>query len=147
MAVLAVRTGLCGSGGGLKEWHDKLNNLKFYTDVHISKAVVVELGKRGVDIVHCEDVGMADVDDPTHLHYATSEARVMVTHDADFLALHDTWQAEGKSHGGIIHVHSQLQGEGSIGYIVKGLLEYYQLVESGAANVEEDFRDQRYFLT
>lgn len=124
-----------------------MSSLKFYTDVHISKAVVVELRKRGVDIVHCEDVGMADVDDLTHLQYAADEVRVMVTHDADFLGLHDTWQAEGKSHGGIIHVHSQLQGEGSIGYIVKGLFEYYQLVESGAASVEEDFQNQRYFLT
>jgi hypothetical protein len=34
--------------------------IKFYTDTHIAKAVAVQLRQKGVDIVRCEEVGMAE---------------------------------------------------------------------------------------
>ena len=55
--------------------------LKFYTDSHIQKAVADQLRAQGVDVVRCQDVGMADADDLPHLEYATEEGRVVVTND------------------------------------------------------------------
>jgi predicted nuclease of predicted toxin-antitoxin system len=77
--------------------------IKFYTDTHIAKAVAVQLRARGIDVVRCEEVGMAEADDDAHLAYATREGRVVITADRDFLRLHKQWQAAGKSHGGIIY--------------------------------------------
>jgi hypothetical protein len=44
--------------------------LKFYADTHIDKDVAIQLRKKGVDVVRCEDVGMAEADDEAHLDYA-----------------------------------------------------------------------------
>jgi hypothetical protein len=31
--------------------------IKFYTDTHIAKVITLQLRRRGVDILHCEEVG------------------------------------------------------------------------------------------
>ena len=72
--------------------------LKFYTDEHISKAVVKGLRARGVDIVSCVDVGNRTASDAEHLNYAEGENRVVVTYDNDFLKLHEA----GRPHAGDI---------------------------------------------
>jgi hypothetical protein len=36
-------------------------SLEFYTDTHITKQVAVQLRKRGVDVVLCEEVGLMAV--------------------------------------------------------------------------------------
>ncbi len=33
--------------------------LKFYTDTHVAKVVAVQLRPRGIEVIRCEDVGMA----------------------------------------------------------------------------------------
>lgn len=112
--------------------------LKYYTDVNIRKAITEQLRKRGVDCVHCEEVGMADASDPEHLEYATKENRVLISFDQDMPALHKAWMEAGRSHTGIVFVQHYLQGEGSIGVIVKTLLEWHPL---------DDLKDQLRFIT
>lgn len=80
-----------------------MTSIKFYADVHIAKEVVYQLQKKGVDIVHCGDLGLADAEDDTHLEYAIGEDRVIVTCDADFERYHAEWQAAGRKHSGIIY--------------------------------------------
>jgi predicted nuclease of predicted toxin-antitoxin system len=121
---------------------DEPLHLKFYTDTHIAKAVAEQLRQRGIDAVHCEEVGMADASDPEHLEYATKEGRVMVSHDRDFQSHHYEWLAEGKPHAGIISVSRRLQGTPNIGRIVTTLAEYHQLIAEGAGTVEADIANQ-----
>lgn len=121
--------------------------LQFYFDTHISKVVAVQLRKRGVDVVRCEEVGLNEADDPDHLVYATEHGRVLVTHDADFIELHDEWLNSKRAHAGIVRVNPDLQGPPGIGTIVKRLLEYHELVEGGAATVSEDFENQLIFVS
>lgn len=90
---------------------ETIASLKFYTDTHIPKAVATQLRLRGVEVVRCEEVGLAEVDDETHLKYATEHRRAMVSRDVDFLELHTEWLAEGKHHCGIFHVSRDLQGK------------------------------------
>ena len=78
--------------------------IKFYTDSHIAKAIVVQLRNRGVDIVRCQDVGMSDADDEEHLEYATSQGRSVITSDEDFLVLDAQWRRSGTPHAGIIYL-------------------------------------------
>ena len=115
-------------------------SLKFYADTHIPKAVAGQLRLRGVDIVRCEEVNMADAADEEHLQYATAEGRAMVTHDDDFLVLHFRYQQQNLQHGGIMYVQPDLQG--NIGQMVKQLYEYFELIEGGAGTLEADIANQ-----
>ncbi|MCB0629714.1 MAG: DUF5615 family PIN-like protein [Saprospiraceae bacterium] len=71
--------------------------LKFYTDEHISKAVVRGLKARGIDAESCVDLGMRTSTDEEHLIFAAGQQRVIVTYDNDFLKLHQS----GLRHAGI----------------------------------------------
>jgi predicted nuclease of predicted toxin-antitoxin system len=94
--------------------------ITFYTDSHIAKTIVMQLRHRDVDVIRCQDVGMGDADDVTHLKYATSQGRTVITSDEDFLALDAQWQSSGKFHAGIIYVPPQRKD--AIGIIVAQLV-------------------------
>ena len=119
------------------------DRIKFYTDAHIPLAVIEQLRLHGVDIIRCEDVGKKYAEDHEHLEYATSEGRVIITHDDDFLALSLEWQQQNKNHAGIIYILSDKQGV--IGVIVKELLFLHQTVIEGAAS-PEDFCNQVWYI-
>jgi hypothetical protein len=53
--------------------------LRFYTNTHTAKAIATQLKERGVDIIRCEDVGLAEVTDFQHLAYAAEHKRTIVT--------------------------------------------------------------------
>lgn len=118
-----------------------MSELKFYTDTHVDKQVAIQLRNRGVDIVRCQDVGLADADDETHLRYATQHDRVLITFDKGFRDRAFTWLAEGKSHGGVFVCKHDLQSEAGIGKIVTMCLFYHDAVDGGAATLD-DFRNQ-----
>lgn len=113
--------------------------LRFYVDSHIAKAIVIQLKRRGVDIIHCDDVGMSEASDAEHLVYATEHQRVMVSQDRDYVDLHYEAQRLETSHEGIIVIRGQLQGEAQISFLVKSLFELDELVQGGAATLEGDF--------
>lgn len=95
--------------------------LKFYTDEHISKAVVKGLRARGVDAVSCVEVGNRMAPDVDHLSFAEKENRVIVTYDNDFLKLHEARHP----HAGIAFSHKPL----SIGEMIGILLLMYEVLE------------------
>jgi predicted nuclease of predicted toxin-antitoxin system len=117
--------------------------LKFYTDSHIPKAVADQLRARGVDVVRCQDVGMAHADDLPHLEYAAREGRVVVTGDRDFLRLNAEWLAAGREHAGIVYITPEtMRHSRKVGILVSELLFFHEAVEGGAATVEQDFRNK-----
>lgn len=126
---------------------DKPTALKFYTDTHIAKAVAIQLRARGVDIVRCEDVGLAAASDLEHLEYAVRENRVMITNDDDFLALDKAWREQDRRHAGIIYCLPHVQGIASIGKIVAECWELHRLIAEGAGTVEEDIANQIVYLS
>lgn len=120
--------------------------LRFYADTHIPKAVTLQLRSRGVDIVRCEEVGLAEADDLTHLGYATQQGRALVSRDTDFLRHHSEWMSANKQHGGIFFVQDHLQGEKAVGVIVRTLYDYFELIAGGAATVEQDIANQVIYI-
>ena len=94
--------------------------IKFYTDEHVSKAVVNGLRMRGVDVLTVVEANMLGATDDQHLMKATQEGRVIFTQDDDFLRLH----AEGNSHAGIVYVR---QGT-STGKVIAGLMLIHQVL-------------------
>jgi predicted nuclease of predicted toxin-antitoxin system len=55
--------------------------IKFYTDEHVSKAVVKGQRQRGVDVRTVVDAGMLTASDQEHLTPAWREGRVIFTQD------------------------------------------------------------------
>lgn len=109
--------------------------------------MTTQLRQRGVDIIRCEDVGLGDADDLTHLEYAAGEGRVVITRDADFTRHHATWQSENRRHAGIMFCTSEIQGEIAIGRIVREVVMYYELIEGGAGSVEDDIANRLMFVS
>lgn len=113
-------------------------SFKLYTDTHIAKAVAVQLRAKGIDTIRCEEVDMADASDEEHLEKATSQERVMVSQDDDFLKLDSIWQKQGRHHTGIFFVNPNLRGQGTISVIVREVIELHELIEGGAGTLEDD---------
>jgi hypothetical protein len=110
--------------------------LKFYFDTHIPKAAAVQLRQRGIEVVRCEEVDLAEADDTEHLEYATGHLLTLVSHDRDFWELHGHWMMQGLHHTGIILFHHQF--EGKVGKFVTELAALHQLIVGGAGSVEAD---------
>jgi hypothetical protein len=109
-----------------------VERIAFYMDEQIPRAVTEGLRRRGGDVLTAQEAGLRGATDEEHLAYASREARVIFTQDADFLRLH----AAGRSHRGIVYAPQRLP----IGAIVRGLMLIYDVLSP------EDMLDQVEFL-
>jgi len=121
-----------------------MSSLKFYTDTHIDKQVAIQLRQRGVEVVRCEEVGMAEADDDTHLEYAAHNQMALITKDAGFRSRHFRWLNEGKDHHGIFFCADRHIA--AIGKIVNGCYTFYQLIDEGAGTLE-DIKNEFFDIT
>ena len=121
--------------------------LRFYTDTHIARAVARQLRERGIDVVRCEEVGLASASDIEHLEYATREHRTIITNDDDFLLLDRLWRREGKRHAGIMYCLPHVQGIAAIGRIVNECADLHVLILNGAGSVEADIENQIIYVS
>ena len=110
--------------------YNENDSLKFFLDTHIAKAVAVQLRARSIDVLRCEEVGLAEAKDFELLNYAIEHRRVMVSKDEDFRTLHWEYLAQGKNHFGIFYFHKTR--DAAIGQIVNYCSEYSNLVAQGA---------------
>jgi predicted nuclease of predicted toxin-antitoxin system len=109
---------------------------RFFFDVHIAIEVVRQLRDKGVDIIHCGDVGLADADDEALLVYAIENERVMVSCDHDFQRLHHRWRKAQREHSGIVYFRMTDQCK-SISVVVRELLFLHD-----AADYQTDLYNQ-----
>jgi hypothetical protein len=84
--------------------------------------IAAGLRRRGVAASTTADAGLLGAPDEAHLAYAWSQARVIVTHDADFLRLH----AAGAEHACIVYCPPQAR---SLGELIRLLVVIWELVE------------------
>jgi predicted nuclease of predicted toxin-antitoxin system len=110
--------------------------IKFYTDVHVPREAVRQLQRKGVNIIHCSDIGMADAEDEEHLLYAIETGRVMVSCDDDFERLHAAYLRKYLEHTGIVYFRMFDQCQ-DIGLIVREILFLHE-----AADYETDLYNQ-----
>jgi len=59
-------------------------------DENIDPAIADALRRKGIDVTTTVEAGLRGRDDQTQLALATSQGRVLVTHDSDFLRLAKT---------------------------------------------------------
>ena len=75
------------------------NPLKFHLDEHVNGAIVNALRQHGLDITTTHEAELRGIPDQSHLEFAASENRVLVTYDRDFLRLHK----DRATHAGIAY--------------------------------------------
>jgi predicted nuclease of predicted toxin-antitoxin system len=120
--------------------------LRFYFDTHIAKAAAIQLRAKGLDVLRCEEVGMADASDADHLEYAAREGRIVVTQDADFSDLHVQWQQNERKHAGILRLPRTLQSEAQISFVVNELVFYHEAEIAGALEFAADIQNRLIYL-
>jgi hypothetical protein len=96
--------------------------IRYYTDEHVSRAVISGLRQRGVDVLSVPEANKIGASDREQLAFALTEGRVLFTHDADFLRL----DAAGASHDGIVYAYQYTP----VGEIIGGLMLIYQVLDS-----------------
>jgi hypothetical protein len=64
------------------------NRIAYHLDEHIPNAIAKGLRRHGINVTTPMDATLLGVADHTHLEYARSTSRVMVTYDSDYLRLH-----------------------------------------------------------
>lgn len=74
-------------------------------DVHVRRAITVELLNRGVDVVTAQSDGTAELEDSALLDRATSMNRVLFSQDQDLLAEATRRQRDGANFAGVIYAH------------------------------------------
>ena len=96
-------------------------SIRFHLDEHIHPAVAGGLRQRGIDVTTTLDAGVQGASDAEQLTFATSHERVLVTHDDDFLRLHQA----GTPHHGIAYCHPLRR---SVGDVIRGLVLIWELL-------------------
>ncbi len=95
--------------------------IRFHLDEHIDPDVAAALRRHGVDVTTTIDAGLRTADDLAHFVYASTQARVVVTDDPDYLRLAE----ERSGHPGIVICHRKLR---STREIIRGLILIFEVL-------------------
>jgi hypothetical protein len=89
-----------------------------FTDVHVNRAIVEQLRRRGVDVLSATEDGCNELSDEELLNHSTLLNRLIFMQDIRFKAMAEQWQREDRTFAGLAF-GSQLRG--SIGQYVQDL--------------------------
>lgn len=98
--------------------HDRI---RYHLDENVDPDVAKALRLYGVDVSTTQEAGLKGRTDEAQLSFARSEARVLVTHDTDFLHLRT------QDHFGIAFCN---RPDRTIGEVIRHLLLMYEVLSS-----------------
>ena len=78
-----------------------------YADVHVPGPVMLQLRRRGVDLLAATEEGTHTLIDAELLVVSTTAQRVMVTQDIRFRVLAEQWQRTGQTFSGLVFAHQR----------------------------------------
>ena len=96
--------------------------MRFHLDENVDHAIAYGLRRHDIDVTVTSEVGLLQADDEEQLAFARDTARVIVTHDEDFLVLH----SQGIPHTGIAYCPPDTY---PIGRILQALLLIWGVME------------------
>mgnify|MGYP006274785865 CR=1 FL=1 len=116
-----------------------MTTIRLYIDEDaMDRELIRALRARNVDVISVQDTGTEGQLDEEQLNLATSQNRVLYSHNiADFCQLHTEFIAEGKTHAGIV----LLSQEYSIGEQLRAILGLV------ATKTAEEIQNQLEFLS
>jgi predicted nuclease of predicted toxin-antitoxin system len=84
--------------------------IRFHLDESVTTAIAGPLRQRGIDVTTPTDASLLGATDEEHLALARQQHRIVVTHDVDYLRLHQS----GAEHAGIVYCHQSKYSEGEL---------------------------------
>ena len=90
--------------------------MRFHLDESVDIRIATGLRRRGVDVSVSREEGLLGASDEDQLGFALSQGSVLVTHDSDFLRLHQS----GVAHTGIAFWGHRQR---SIGQMIRRLVQ------------------------
>lgn len=96
--------------------------IRFHLDEHVDPAIATALRRAGIDVTTTIEAGLRSRDDETHLQFAHTEERVIVTRDQDFLR----FAAQKREHFGIVFYTANQ----SMREIIEGLILLSEVIEA-----------------
>lgn len=105
--------------------------IRFHLDEPVDPDIARALRKHGIDVTTTQEAGLRTKSDADQLAFARQDARVLVTHDTDFLRL----ASRTAEHPGIAYCHKSAR---SLGEIIQRLVLIYEVLtpEEIAGRVE-----------
>lgn len=97
--------------------------IRFHLDESVDPGVARGLAQRGIDASTARDVGLLSANDEQQLAFSLQEGRVLVTHDRDFIGLHNA----GVDHAGIVYSPHERH---SIGQMIEYLAIFHECLEA-----------------
>ena len=97
------------------------DRIRFHLDEHVDPAIATALRRAGIDVTTTIEAGLRTRDDETHLRFAYTEERVIVTRDQDFLR----FAAKKREHFGIVFYTPNQ----SLREIIEGLILLSEVLE------------------
>jgi len=107
--------------------------IKFHLDESVSNAIALGLRRRGINVTTTSETGLIGASDIEQIAFALSENRILITHDDDFVILHNS----GIIHAGITYCDQKRR---SIGEMINTLVLIWETLEP------EDMKNQLEFL-
>jgi predicted nuclease of predicted toxin-antitoxin system len=98
--------------------------IRFHLDENCDSRIAAGLRLHGIDLTTTTEAGLLRASDEDQLRFATSEDRVLVTRDADFLRM----SAEGAAHAGIAYFRPEKR---SLGELIRLLVLIWEVLEAG----------------
>ena len=87
--------------------------LRFHLDESCRFSIAKGLRLHGVDVTTSGEVGLISATDVEQLAFCHLRGRILFTHDADFVVLHDA----GAEHSGVVYCHQRLRSVGDLSLI------------------------------
>lgn len=97
--------------------------IQFHLDESVAGAIAKGLRQRGIDVTTSLDAGLIAASDEEQLAYAKATARVIFTHDDDFLAMQGTHMP----HPGIVYC---IKRKRTVRQMIEGLVRIHETMES-----------------
>ena len=98
--------------------------VRFDFDNHLPKAVAVELGRHGIDVLTAHQAGRSRLPDDELIRLATADGRALVTHDQDFLRHAVDFQARGEEFTEIVYCDPAVY-KGRPGLLIQDLRTFH----------------------
>lgn len=89
-----------------------MDKIKLFLDEDVHASLSTILKKRGVDVVHAQEVDRKGRSDSDQLEYASQQERCLISFNVkDYVLLHNQYVQERKGHWGIILSKQLSMGE------------------------------------
>jgi predicted nuclease of predicted toxin-antitoxin system len=98
-------------------------DIRFLMDVHVHSAITAGLRRRGVEVLTCQEAGLARTPDEEIVAFAAENNWVVFSQDDDFLKICAFGE---RLHKGLVYSHKR----NSISRIIAGLMLVYEILEA-----------------